>query len=56
MHTVNPRFTTHPQGFWQVPIDDAPEGQEFLGPATMGPPNTWLASATDGAHDENRHR
>src|SRR5919197_4441092 len=21
MRTVNPRFMTHPQGFWQVPVD-----------------------------------
>ena len=37
-----------------LPIDDLPEGREFLDPAVMGPPIVWLASANaDGVHDED---
>ncbi len=54
MRTVNPRFMTHPQGFWEVSADDfRAEGMQVLDPAVMGPPIVWLASpAAAGVHDE----
>ena len=36
-----------------LPVEDVPEGREFLDPAVMGPPIVWLASAdAEGVHDE----